>query len=77
MEMTEHKELLDRICVLIKEKGITEQQFCEGVQVNKSTFYRWKSGKMSISVPTIKKISDYFGVSIDYLLRGDRYLHKV
>ena len=70
MERTEHNELLERIHTLMKEKGITEQQFCDAIRVNKSTYYRWRSGKMSISVPTIKRISEYFGVSIDYLLKG-------
>ena len=59
---------LDRIIMLIKERGITQQQFLKDVGLNKTALSDWKKGVNASYKKHINKIADYFNVSVDYLL---------
>ena len=51
---------------LCKEKKITQQQALLELNLNRNATQRWAQG---IPAPhTLKKIAEYFGVSVDYLL---------
>ena len=58
----------DIIVHLCKERGIYVTQLASDIGVSKSNVTNWKNG----SVPRrdkVRKIADYFGVTVDYLLR--------
>ncbi len=60
----------DRIQSLRKAKGISQEELAEQTGVSRQAVSKWESGQ---SVPDIEKIiimSDYFGVTTDYLLKG-------
>lgn len=59
---------LDRITMLIEDKGITQQEFLRSIGLNKSALSDWKKGINKSYKKHIDKIADYFGVSVDYLL---------
>ena len=61
-------DTLDRIIMLIKEHGITQQQFLKDVGLNKTALSDWKKGVNASYKKHINKIADYFNVSVDYLL---------
>lgn len=64
-------DTLDVILSLIRKKGITEQKFLADLGFNRTLLSDWKSGKSKSYQRHIARIADYFGVSADYLLRGE------
>lgn len=60
-------QFVDRVAALAKEKGVTEKQVLLDCGLNKNLFGLWRRGS-NPSVATQKVLSDYFGVSIDYLV---------
>ncbi|MCI1952203.1 MAG: helix-turn-helix transcriptional regulator [Clostridiales bacterium] len=54
----------------MKENNITPYRLSKETGITQATLSRWKTGKTDPSIETLKKIADYFGVSLDYLL-GD------
>ena len=52
-------------------KGITDYRVSEDTGITKSTFSDWKTGRSAPKDPKLKKIADFFGVSLDYLRNGD------
>ncbi len=69
-------DTLNVILGLIREKGITEQKFLADLGFNRTLLSDWKSGKSKSYQRHIARIADYFGVSADYLLRGEEAAQK-
>lgn len=65
--------LLDRVKDLMDQSGIKAKQLTTELGISNSSFTDWKKGKGSPSLDTVAKISDYFHVSIDYLVRGEEF----
>ena len=55
---------------LLKGRGITAYRFCKDTGVSTSTISTWKKKNSKIGVDLAETISNYFGVSIDYLMTG-------
>lgn len=53
---------------LVKERGITAYRVAKDVGLAPTVFSDWKSGKAKPKVDKLKKIADYFGVTIEYFL---------
>ena len=70
-EMMENKVFADRIRDLRLKKGMTQQKLGNVVGVTSTGISYWESGKAIPNFETLKKISNYFGVSIDYLSGKD------
>ena len=64
---------LERTKELIGKSGITEKQLTAELGISNSSFTDWRKGKGKPSLETVVKISDYFHVSIDYLVRGKEF----
>ena len=60
-----------RISELRKQRGITQVRFAEAFGISKGTIGMWETGKREPSTDTLKKIADYFDVTVDYLLGRD------
>lgn len=61
--------IYEKIAALCKERGISISRLEKEVGIGNGTIGRW-----SISSPTVenlKKVADYFGVSVDSLLAED------
>ncbi len=65
--------LLDRIRELMEQSGINAKQLTTELGISNSSFTDWKKGKGHPSLETVKKIADYFNVSIDYLVNGEEF----
>ncbi|MDW8515853.1 helix-turn-helix domain-containing protein [Priestia flexa] len=63
----------DRIKNLRKREGLSQQELSNKLGVNRSTYARYELEDTQADYDTLKKISDFFDVSIDYLLTGDEY----
>ena len=53
---------------LVKARGITAYRVAKDIGLAPTVFSDWKSGKSKPKVDKIKKIADYFGVSVDYFI---------
>ena len=52
-------------------KGVTAYRVSKETGVTQTSLSNWKNGKSTPSNENLKKIADYFGVSIDYLMTGE------
>ena len=62
---------LQRICDLIRKKGLTELQFCKATGIPQSTWYSWKQRD---SIPTnryMPNITNFLNVSAEYIISGE------
>jgi transcriptional regulator with XRE-family HTH domain len=55
---------------LIKEEGITISQLSKRTQVPVQTLHNWLNGIEPRSLKQVRKVSEYFEVSLDYLCFG-------
>jgi len=62
---------LDIFTKLCEEKGLSVSKAAENCGISRSTASKWKQKGLVPSMDTLKKISDYFDVSVDYLLYGE------
>lgn len=60
----------DQFIELCVRKGISPSRAAVEMGINKSSVTMWKNGSIP-STPTLNKLSNYFGVSVDYLLGHD------
>lgn len=56
---------------LCARKGITVYRISKDIGIATSTFSDWKNGKSTPKQDKLKKIADYFGVTVDYLMTGE------
>ena len=71
-------ELYKNIEMLCKEKNINITQMCKEANVSRGTLTDLKKGRSgSLSASSIQKISAYFGVTTDYLLKEEKKTYKV
>lgn len=56
---------------LRKQKNLTIVEVAEKIGVSKLTVLRWEHGTNQISIGKAKKLAEYFGVSVGYLLGSD------
>ena len=53
---------------LLDEWKISIYQVAKETGIPTTTLYEWKSGRSHPKADKLKKLADYFGVSIDYFL---------
>lgn len=61
----------DQINNLRKKNGLSQDEFAELFHISRQTVSNWENGKSYPDLEMIIKISDYFKVSIDELLKQD------
>ena len=59
---------VERVKELRLEKGLTQQELANFFYLNKSSISRYEKDKQIPELETLEKLSDYFEVSLDYLL---------
>ena len=63
---------------LLQDYGITPYKVSKETGISQSTFSDWKKGRSTPKSDNMKKIADYFGVSVDYLMTGkEEYVETV
>ena len=65
-----HEKLQD----LRKNRGITQEELAEALYVSRTAISKWESGRGYPSIDSLKEISNYFSVTIDDLLSGEKLL---
>lgn len=62
---------MNKLRSLRKQKNLTIVEVAEKIGVPKLTVLRWEHGTSQISIGKAKKLAEYFGVSVGYLLGLD------
>lgn len=57
-----------RLRALRKERGLTLQQLAKHFGMSHSTLSKYETGSRKPDMKMLKKLSDFFGVSVDYLI---------
>lgn len=60
-----------RLASLRKEKGFTQKQVAEMLNISNKTLSSWEVGNTMPDLEVLPKLADIYGVSCDKLLRGD------
>ena len=60
-------EIFEKLC---KENNVTPYKVGKETGIATSTFSDWKIGRSNPKQDKLKKVADYFGVSLDYLMTG-------
>lgn len=60
--------MYERFERLVKARGITAYRVAKDIGLATTVFSDWKSGKSKPKADKLKKIADYFGVTIEYFL---------
>lgn len=69
--------LSEKIMILRKQKGWSQEQLAERLEVSRQAVSKWESGASVPDLDKILRLSDLFGVSTDYLLRDDQEREEV
>ena len=65
-------ELSEKLKQLRADKKITQEKLAEILHVSRTTISSWETGRSYPDLQMIVEISDYFNVSLDFLLREDK-----
>ena len=63
--------LSEKIYKLRKNSGLSQEQLAEKLNVSRQAISKWESGTAVPESEKLVTISNYFGVSVDYLLKDD------
>ena len=63
----------EQINNLRKQHGLSQDDFANLFNVSRQTISNWENGKSYPDLEMIIKVSDYFKISIDELLKNDKY----
>lgn len=62
-------EFLDKVKLLCKNKGISQRKMEQEIGISNGASSKWASSSPSMEI--VQKLSNYFNVSINYLMTGD------
>lgn len=63
----------ERLKELRKANGLTQTQFAATFNVASGTVAMWETDKRKPDIDTLKKLADFFSVSVDYLIGHSNY----
>ena len=67
-------EFHEKLQELRKQKGLTQEELAMQLYVSRTAVSKWESGRGYPSIDSLKVISNYFSVSIDDLLSGEKLI---
>lgn len=66
------ENLYKRYLELREQAGITDYAVSKNTGISTATLTNWKYGRYTPKVDKLKKIADYFGVSLETLLEEEK-----
>jgi len=60
-------EITDRLKEIRRENKLTQQQIADYLGITQSAYAYYETGRSMIDIETLKKLADYYRVSLDYL----------
>lgn len=68
MNREKRKRCFEKLDVLAKSRNVTFYKLAEELDIPRSTFSDWKSGKSMPKTDKLIRISEYFGVNVGYFV---------
>ena len=62
--------------VIRKQKKYTQLKVAMDLNITREALSHYENGKRSPDIQTLRILSDYFGVSIDFLVNGKEFEHR-
>lgn len=63
-------ELHEKLQMLRKQRGLTQEELAEKLYVSRTAISKWESGRGHPSIESLKMIAEFFGVTVDELIRS-------
>ncbi len=54
-----------------KKENLTQKTIADFLGVTQNTYSQYENGVRNIDIPTLKKLAEYFNVTVDYLIGFD------
>ena len=67
----------EKLRLIRKSKGITQDQLAEKLNVSRQAVAKWESGLIYPDISNLIQISDFFNVTIDYLIRDQECMVNI
>lgn len=67
-------EFCNILTSLRKEKGWSQAELAEKLDISQQSVSKWETGRGYPSIDSLKQIANYFSISIDELLSGERLI---
>ena len=67
-------EFNEKLQELSNARGLTQEELAEALFVSRTAISKWESGRGYPSIDSLKQIANYFSISIDELLSGERLI---
>lgn len=68
MNKEKRKKSFKKLDTLAKSRGVSFYQLSETLDIARSSFSDWKSGKSMPKTDKLLRIADYFGVDVGYFI---------
>ena len=69
-------DFLKGLQIIRKEKKLNQQKVAIDLNISREALSNYENGKRQPDIETLKKLSEYFNVSIDFLINGDEFKKK-
>lgn len=66
----------EKLKKLRKARGLSQEQLADQLKVSRQAISKWELGESTPDTGNLVALRDYFGVSIDYLLKNQNLQHK-
>jgi len=67
-------EFNQKLQILRRQKGLTQEELAQAIYVSRTAISKWESGRGYPNIDSLKALSRFFCVSIDELLSGEEVL---
>ena len=67
-------EFSEKLQQLRKQKGLTQEELAQSLYVSRTAISKWESGRGYPNIDSLKAIAQFFGITIDELLKSDELL---
>lgn len=61
----------DNLTLLRKAKGLSQEQLAEALDLTRQTISKWELNQSTPDLDYLIQLSEYFGVSVDCLIKGE------
>lgn len=68
--------LPEKLYTLRKKSGLSQEQLAEALNVSRQAISKWEGGSATPESDKLLALSNYFGVSLDYLLKTVRRMPR-
>ncbi len=60
-----------------RQKKLSQVKVSMDLNISREAISNYETGRRSPDIDMLVKMSDYFGISIDYLIRGEDFSKKI